>query len=415
MKKLLLFTLLFFLANSAFAIDRRQDQSPRDTSYAFIPYAMSMPGIGSFYGFAGSYDNMFGSEADTYLATMTGDLAGYTGGIFDIPIPNEHLTMHWFTTNFSKAGIDAYGRGMDSSIEDMQRLIADKIAYNGYMANLKLWEKRIHIYKTIYSGATHPTEILDKDGAQVAVLGGEDYTFSGGDSGFVLDYTDDVKDPRAGLRFEGRNSYSTPGSTFDPDFNIIDFNSTVYIPVGKMSSIALNHFRSDVKMNVEGETNETAIAARLGVDCTGLEAAALAACEAASAEQISQAVAGNKYGTAMGLGGVNFLRAYPQNRFYAAHTRFYGSEFRWNFAEGSEAFDVFLAKGVRTILQVALFHEMGTVADQEADLGNTWKTSTGAGFRLLLSSGMVFRFDVGYGDEGAATTMFFNYPWGVMN
>ena len=112
---------------------------------------------------------------------------------------------------------------------------------------------------------------------------------------------------------------------------------------------------------------------------------------------------------------MNFLRAYPQNRFYAAHTRFYGSEFRWNFAEGSEAFDIFLAKGVRTILQVALFHEMGTVADLEADLGNTWKTSTGAGFRLLLSSGMVFRFDVGYGDEGAATTMFFNYPWGVMN
>ncbi len=416
MKRILCIAFLTLtLASNAWAIDRRQDQSPRDPSYMFIPYAMNMPGIGAFYGIAGSYDNIAGSEADTYLATMTGDLAGYTGGLFNMPVPNEHLTLHWFTTNFNKASVESYGRGMDSDPEDMKILRTDKVHYNGFMLNLKFWEKRIHFYTTKFSGAVHPTEIADKEGKLITTLDMADIDYSGGDQGFVFDYTDDNLDPRAGLKLESRRSFSNPDSSYDPDYYIIDFTTTAFIPFGKQSTWAFNHYRSDAVVTREGETNREVIGARMGADCTGYLGAALAACEAAANAQIDQAVATNTYGTAAALGGINFLRAYPQGRYYGAHSRFYGTEMRWNFSEGHEAFDIFLAKGVRTIFQLAAFHEIGTVADQEQDLGNTWATATGVGFRVLLTSGFVFRFDVGAGKEGVASTLFFNYPWGVMN
>lgn len=415
-KQVLSVLVLISFSATVFAIDRRQDQSPKDPSYALIPYAMSMPGIGQFYGFAGSYDNLFGSQADTYLATMTGDLAGYTGGIFDIPLLTEHLTLHYFTTNFNKASVDSFQRGIDSDNEQMVRLYVDKVLYNGYMLNLVLWEKRIQLYGTYASGRTHPTKILDKDGNLVADISAEEYVFSNTDLGLLFDYTDDRKDPRNGVRIEGRVSNSPPDDGFEPEFYRMDWSATYFLPIGKQSTWAFNHFRSDAVVTKEGETDPTAIAERIGIDCTLIpDPREKAICDASLAEQVSQSHANNKYGTATSLGGLNMLRAYPQGRFYAAHSRFYGTEFRWNITEGSEPFDFFIMKGIRTILQLALFHEQGTVADIESDLGDTWKTSTGAGFRLLMSSGMVFRFDVATGDEGPQTTLFFNYPWNMLN
>jgi len=415
-KQVLSLILILSFALSAQAIERRQDQSPKDPSYAFIPYAMSMPGIGSFYGFAGSYDNMFGSQADSYLATMTGDLAGYTGGIFDVPLLTEHLTLHYFTTNFSKASIDSFERGMDSDPDRMLRLYVDKIIYNGYMVNLVLWEKRIQLYSSYGSGKTHPTKVLDKDGDLVADISAQEYVYKNYDQGLLFDYTDDRKDPRNGLRIEGRKSSSPPDNGFEPSYYRLDWSTSYFLPMGKQSTWVFNHFRSDAVVTAEGETDLDDITARIGIDCSPIpDPVEKATCEAGLAEQVSQSYANNKYGTATPLGGLNMLRAYPQGRFYGAHSRFYGTEFRWNMTEGNEPFDFFIMKGIRTILQLALFYERGTVADIESDLGETWKSSTGVGFRLLMSSGFVFRFDVGTGDEGTQTTLFFNYPWNMLN
>ncbi len=416
--QILFIGLLFFifLPSSLFAIERRQDQSPRDLSYAIIPYAMRMPGIGSFVGMAGTIDNMFGTEADTYLATMSGDLQGYTGGIFDAPIFTENLTAHWYYTNFSKAAVDSFGRGMNSKKEDMQRLFVDKVKVNAYMLNLKFWEKRIQLYTAIVKYQVHPTKILDIEGNLVADISTEEYQSKSNLQGFILDYTDDRLDPREGFRVESMRAQNPPDNGFAPDFYRIDTTSTLYLSMGKQSTWAFNHFRSDAHVTKEGLTDRAAIAARIGIDCAPIpDPVQKATCEASLNTQINQAEAANKYGTAAGLGGVSFLRAYPQNRFYAAHTRFYGTEFRWNFTEGSEPFDFLIMKGIRTILQATAFYERGTVADVESDLGNQWANATGVGFRLLMSSGFVFRFDVGTGSEGMQTTLFFNYPWGLFN
>ena len=121
--------------------------------------------------------------------------------------------------------------------------------------------------------------------------------------------------------------------------------------------------------------------------------------------------AANTYGTATGLGGTSHLRSYPDNRFTGAHTVFYGTEIRWTLTEEARPFDIFIAKDVRTVLQVAAFYEMGSVADLREDLGDVYRSSYGAGFRMVTASGIVLRADVATGREGIETTIILGYPW----
>jgi hypothetical protein len=54
---------------------------------------------------------------------------------------------------------------------------------------------------------------------------------------------------------------------------------------------------------------------------------------------------------------------------------------------------------------------MGSVADVRADLGDTYRASYGAGFRMVTASGIVLRADVATGREGIETTIILGYPW----
>jgi outer membrane protein assembly factor BamA len=94
-----------------------------------------------------------------------------------------------------------------------------------------------------------------------------------------------------------------------------------------------------------------------------------------------------------------------------AHTVFYGTEVRWTLTEEARPFDIFIAKDIRTVLQVALFYEMGSVADKRQDLGDVYRSSYGAGFRMVTASGIVLRADVASGREGIETTIIIGYPW----
>ena len=126
---------------------------------------------------------------------------------------------------------------------------------------------------------------------------------------------------------------------------------------------------------------------------------------------VNNTIAHNLYGTAASMGGPSRLRSYPQGRYQGAHTVFYGTEFRWNLTEEFQPFDIGVAKDIRTGVQLAAFWERASVADEKSQLGNIWRDSYGVGLRLVMTSGLVFRAEYAYGDEGANVVMFFNYPW----
>jgi outer membrane protein assembly factor BamA len=203
--------------------------------------------------------------------------------------------------------------------------------------------------------------------------------------------------------------WSPPASDNDPDFYRMEYNATAYFPLGKRSTWLLNYFRSDAHVTRQGETDPAAIEDQQGLDCSdpSLTPQQQADCR----DVVNNIIASNTYGTAASLGGTSHLRSYPEGRFTGAHMVFYGTEIRWTLTEEAHPFDIFIAKDVRTVLQVAAFYEIGSVADLRQDLGNLYRASYGAGFRMVTASGIVLRADVATGREGIETTIIFGYPW----
>jgi hypothetical protein len=187
----------------------------------------------------------------------------------------------------------------------------------------------------------------------------------------------------------------------------MEYNATAYFPLGKHSTWLFNYFRSDAHVLRQGETDPLVIDKDQRLNCSSLSGDDRTRCE----QIVQNIVAANTYGTATGLGGTGRLRSYPDGRFLGAHTVFYGTEVRWTLTEEAHPFDIFIAKDVRTVLQVALFYEMGSVADKRDELGDIYHSSYGAGFRMVTASGIVLRADVATGREGMETTIIFGYPW----
>ena len=93
---------------------------------------------------------------------------------------------------------------------------------------------------------------------------------------------------------------------------------------------------------------------------------------------------------------------------------FYGAEYRWNLTDERTPFNIYIAKGVRTGIQLAAFCERGMVADEFGDLLKDGRTSYGVGARLVLS-GVIIRLDLAHGDEGAKSQLFITYPWSMFS
>jgi hemolysin activation/secretion protein len=98
-------------------------------------------------------------------------------------------------------------------------------------------------------------------------------------------------------------------------------------------------------------------------------------------------------------------------RYRGAHTRFFGTEFRWNLTDEKTPFNLWFLKDIRTSFQIAFFYEIGSIADHEEDLFEETRHSTGVGLRAVMASGIVFRIDVATGEEGSEFVIFFDYPW----
>ena len=136
-----------------------------------------------------------------------------------------------------------------------------------------------------------------------------------------------------------------------------------------------------------------------------------AACKAAEDSQVNNAILRNRNGNSDSLGGDSLLRGYSDSRYQGAHTLYYGAEFRWNLTEEFSQFDYFFWKDVRTGIQIALFYEQGTVSETAGALGQTWRSDSGVGFRVVTASGAVFRADYAVGQEGSQTVIIVNYPF----
>ncbi len=407
---LLTLALLFPVSADAFSVpERRKPQFEKDLGYYIFPMPYSLPGIGDGLALIGAAMNVGGTYMDLLGFGLTGDMKG--GGLVtkDMHILSERLVLDVTYERFSTATITSYGqRGMNTDKHDFSYLELGSVDFLASRLTATFLERRIELFGGAYTFASSLERLLDNEGNEILAVTDPQVNRNRITAvGSRIDLTDDYADPRKGARLEISRWYSPPKNDNNADYYFMEYNATAYLPLGRRSTLALNAFRSDAHVTRQGELDPSAVDLQEGLNCNSLAEPDRTECW----KVVNNIVTANTYGTVGSLGGTSRLRSYPHDRFTAAHALFYGAEFRWNLTEERHPFDIVIMKDIRTVWQAAFFYEAGTVADKRDDLGRIWRSSYGAGLRMVTASGIVFRADLATGREGVEATIIVGYPW----
>lgn len=399
--------MLSSMAEASVFPDRRKDQFSTDFGYALFPYPYSLPGIGTGLGIVGGATNIDGTHTDAYGLAFGGDITGLALGVADVHVIPKTLILDTGVSDISSATIQSYSsRGMNTNKHDYSNIELGDMTYYGSRLTATFLERRFELYGAYYQGSSQLKSIRDQNGNIIVET--QNATSRGHVTllGTRVDLTDDYSDPRRGVRLDVGRSL-TPPSDSGPDFYIQDMSFTAYIPLGRRSTWAFNYFQSDAHVKRQGVIDRPTIEKKYNCASLAPDSLERKFCE----NVVDNELANNIYGTASSLGGFSRLRSYSSSRFSGAHTRFYGSEIRWNLTDESTPYDIFIMKDIRTAWQIAFFYEIGSTADIRSEVGNTWRSSTGIGLRMVTASGVVFRADVATGREGVSPSIFIGYPW----
>lgn len=409
---LVLLSLINSVASAEF-VERRKDQFGRDFGYYIYPIAGEVPGLGTAVGIGASVLNIADSDTDFTGYYVRGDFEATGAALLDYHLVPQRLIVDLGYNDYLVAPI-AYDRGIDSDPDDV---IYPKVQGVYLLGQLTLTfdERRYELFARFLSGRDRLHEVLDTSGQafegidtdwenrHVTTLGGS------------LDLTDDRLDPRKGMRFEFSTRLPSDTDKDASEYYVNDYNLTAYLPMRQRDTLAINLFYSHAHVTREGLTDYALLQERYGLNCTQYPAGpSFDACQRTETKLLTGVLDNNRFGTASTLGGTQRMRAYDGGRFYAGQALFYGLEYRWNLTDERTPFNIYIAKGIRTGIQLAAFWERGMVSDHFDDLWKDGRNSYGIGARLVLS-GVIIRFDLANGEEGLQSQLFITYPWSMFS
>lgn len=405
--------MLFNSASQADPVERRRDQFRRDYGFYLYPIVGEIPGAGRAGGVGVSVLNMRDGDTDFTGYYLRGDIEATGAVLLDYHVLPQRLILD-VGYNDSRVASATYDRGIDSDPTDV---IYPKVesAYLLTQMTLTFDERRYEAYGRLLGGRTRLIEVLDKDKlafTDVDAGGSSGLSYSLGGS---LDLTDDRVDPRDGIRLEFSSRLPAGRNADTSKYFVNDYNVTGYLPTRKWDTLVLNLFYSRAHVTSEGLTDYALLQQRYGLNCPQYPAGPeRAACESAENNLLDTMLANNRSGTASPLGGTQRLRSYDNGRFYGEQAVSYGAEYRWNLTDERTPFDFYVAKGIRTGIQLAAFWERGMVADEFGGLFREGRQSYGVGARVILS-GVIIRLDVAHGLEGTQSQLFITYPWSMFS
>tara|TARA_B110000902_G_C14256795_1_gene568208 strand:- start:879 stop:2126 length:1248 start_codon:yes stop_codon:yes gene_type:complete len=399
---------VFFIVDAAYAfeIDRRREQFNKQYGQLFLPLPYSLPGLGTGLLLIGNFGNIADTTTDIAAIGAIGDAEFIFTFLDELFIAPELLYLQYLRAHGFKFAFQQYSsRGMNTSKDDFQYGIGNSYDLNAPTLKLTFMDRMLEIglginkqsgtfQKFVNPDESDPT----KQGETVAIFdpGLEINIANKIEFSTRIDFTDDYKDPRRGIRNSLFIDRQTAKTSSEPSFDVVTNDLQIYIPVLEKSTIVFDLQISDAYVTKKGETNLEVLRIKNGGN-----------------ENLTNAeLASNTNGTSLSLGGGDRLRSFPEGRFQGAHTIYYAAEFRWNYSSsGGEKLDLFFIQDLVEELQVALFFEQGSVSEAKSELGKTVKTSVGSGFRFLSGSGNLYRADFATGNEGPAFSVIIQYPW----
>ena len=400
-----------------FEIERRRDVFTKQYGHLFVPLPYSLPGLGEGLLFIGNFGNIADTTTDLATILGVGDAEFIFGFLDEFFIVPDYVYLQYVKAQGFKYALTNYrSRGMNTEKNDFVYALGNYWEYDAPTFKLTLYDRMLELglgrskQKGRFEKFVAPdSDDLTKQGDTITefdpaleVNFGEKLEFSA-----RIDYTDDYRDPRKGVRNILYLDRQTASSSSEPSFDVITNDLQFYIPFLEKSTLVLNLTFSDANVRKEGETDLEVLKQQSNYySCTS------ESCRETTLGNAKNTMNINKHGTSLYLGGPDRLRSYPQQRFQGAHTVYFATEFRWNFsaADGDEI-DLFFMQDLVDEMQVAFFFEQGSVSETKSELGDTVKYSFGSGFRFLSGSGNLYRADFATGDEGPQVTVIIQYPW----
>jgi hypothetical protein len=349
----------------AFPPERRRDYENRSPNeYLLVPAVASLPGIGVFAGVIASGSNLAdtGIDAGATVAESIddSDISLRAVALQGVPTGIPHLSFDYQWADITLGNFDAYLPGRDSP--NFTIPITARFKYQFIRPTLRLWERRIVL---TYGLAFFDGFDLDTSGNELPLRQ------HSADAALLLDLTDDVVDPHAGVRLTFGTTLPAPRSSIfgkdagtesqfgnDRDIRVRNFSATLYWPATERVVLAWSN-------------------------------------------QIFAAVGDIPAGEVVS-GGSPPLRGYPEGRWRDRYGVFSGLEARYIYPLGVKL-DIVLAHGVLEALQFVGFYEVGQVSpQQDHSLFEDMHQSYGVGARALFEA-IVLRFDLATSDEGLQT------------
>lgn len=399
--------ILILAAGRLAAFERRQEQFKSNGSYLILPAPYSAPGVGQGIVYTALAANIADTYVDVWAMRATGAAEGYMLGLYDLFPLTDVLYFDFHKIMVSKVAFNNYSaRGIETEKDDYTILQYNQMDENFGSVRLTLFERRAEAYMEYMRTEATIKKILDNEGeVQTEFEDPSSQSVEQTKTGFRLDITDDYLDPRMGVRFEMQKIHSPPIDDDESDYYVINRKLSVYIPVLEHSVLAFFGMSSDATVTKVGETDPDIIASDLGLACSYDD------CSENEQNLVDRIVVEREKGTATKLGGFDYLRSYPLDRFQGAFVRYYSTELRFNFANEVTPFNFWIWKDISTSIQCVLFYDWGTVAETEEELGEDSADSVGLGLRMVAGSGYVYRADWATGKEGSNVTVVFQYPW----
>ena len=350
---------------------RIYDERPPN-EYLLIPAIASLPGTGVFLGIIGSASNLGDSGIDMGAALAksidNSDITVQALAFQNIPLFLKGFQLDYQVAHIKLGNLQIFLPGRNSP--NFTIPVTAEFDVQFLMPNLQLFERRLQVY---YGLGFFEGYDFDSQGNEAP------FSRHSANGGFTLDFTDDLVDPRRGVRFGMRTSLHAPRRSLlgrntrtsnlfgnEEDLRTRQYQLTVYIPFSERLHAAWNQ----QAFTTHGRENS---------------------------EQIVP-------------GGELPLRGYPGGRWSDRFGYFSGLELRYDHPMNRKL-DIVVVRGVLEGLQYAAFYEVGQVNPLwNRSLVKDLHHSSGVGVRVLFQA-LVLRLDIARSDEGPQFHLTINHAF----
>ena len=389
-----------------FIPERTKTEAETELGWLVAPMPVNVEGIGFTVPIAGVFSNFY-KTTDLLLVApfIKGDIESKLLSVYKLPLYKESL---FFTLNYYEllTGFRNYDRGIESGKKDYYQTL-EKTDSTTYRMQAQFFEQRFEFQLGYSKGKTNINKIYDADGNYFSNILSPGRNWVDNIIGTQIDLTDNHFDPHQGFRLGLLHSSTNYGQDFLSDYSVNNLNASIYVPFFENDTLLFNFFQSQSEVTSSGLKDQTSLKGKMNLGCD-LESEN-AQCKNIENRRVQYWLGRNKQGKASALGGLNRMRSYSYNRFFAKNSVNYTFEYRMNFSDKTTPINWIFLGGVKTVLQTSFFYEAGGVSDDISKLNKNFRTSYGIGFRALISS-LIYRFDLAFGDDGFAPTIFINYP-----